>query len=290
MATVDTAACTTNLSACGAGAWRYGLIGGGNMATAIMRGVLEGAFATQQDFVICEKLLQRRQALHATFAAVALTTDLAATARASTKLVLAVKPQDATGVLQTMAPELTREHVLISIVAGLSCPSIRALVGPNPDIIRVMPNLPLAVGAGMNVYCYEAGVEGRHLQLLEQMFGTKNKLLALPEAQFDAVTALSGSGPGFVAYFMQAFYAMAHELGLAQEVIPHLVQQTFIGAALYLRQTKQSPDAFVQQVCSPNGTTEAGIKVLAQADCQGTIRAALLAAATRSRQLSSTIN
>jgi len=208
------------------------------------------------------------------------------TAKKCNVLVLAVKPQDLGALLTDIKKHLTAKHLLISIAAGKTLASLKKLAGTKPRIVRVMPNLALMVQEGMSVYCAEKNAKPADKKIVAQMFGSAGAVLELPEKHFDAVTALSGSGPAFVAYMVNAMIEAAIALKLPKEEARLMAEQTLIGTGIYLQNTGRDIGEFIKAVASPKGTTAAGLAVLEKSSIKTILAKTLATAAARSEELS----
>ncbi len=257
-------------------------IGAGKMAEAILAGMLREKVAAPEAVLLCDRVESRLQELQAKYQ-VAATADPRMAAAASRVIILAVKPQDLDPLLGSLSATLTPDHLLISIAAGKTLHTLRCHAGPDPRLVRVMPNLPVAVGEGMTAYTPGCTATEEDCDLVEAIFGSSGAVSEIPETEFDAVTALSGSGPAFFAWVLQTFAQAAESAGLPPGVSEAFALQTMLGAATYLTETEQPPADFINAVCSPGGTTEAGMRTIEPA-AEG-LRAAIAAAAARSREL-----
>ncbi len=267
----------------------FGFLGGGTMAEALIRGVIVNGVAAPDALWVCERLEKRREAVQKNLG-VRVCALPGPVLDACNTLVLAVKPQDMDALLDAIAGRLSSRHLLISIAAGKTLPAIRASLsdGVPARIARVMPNLALQAGAGMSVYCLERtdGEGAGDAKLIERLFGCAGRVITLPEAQFDVVTALSGSGPAFLAFVLSAMAESAHAQGLRAEDALLLAVQTMLGTAKVLGSGDISPRDFIRSVTSPNGTTAAGMAVLEKSGLSAVLDATLRAAAQRGRELS----
>lgn len=261
-----------------------GFLGAGKMGEALLAAILPGGLATADRVWVCEALAERRQAIKRRY-------HVQVTARAESLpavcdvLVLAVKPQDLDALLVALAPQLTRRHLLVSIAAGKTVARLGELSGGRSRVIRVMPNLNIKVGAGMSAFTAGPAAKPADRRLVARLLRACGEAVELDERHFDAVTALSGSGPAFYAYVMQAMADAARSLGLPEDAARLLANQTMRGTGAYLAATGQDPAAFIQAVCSPKGTTAAGMAVLDQSAVRQALARTLAAAARRSREL-----
>lgn len=199
-------------------------------------------------------------------------------------IVFAVKPQDLEGVMRSVSGAVDGKLV-ISIAAGVLLGQIEAAL-PGARVVRVMPNLPCRVGAGMSAYCHSTGVSEADLADVERFLNSFGSAICCPESFMDVVTAVSGSGPAFFAYLANAFYEFANESGMSPGDSRKLVLETMRGTAMVLNEDDQPFDDFVAAVSSKGGTTAAGFDVLRQSGVTESLKATLSAAAARSAELS----
>ncbi len=259
-------------------------IGAGKMAEAIISVALDADLYEPWEVIACDISAERLDYLAEAFEVTVTADPLEAVANAIT-IVLAVKPQELTPLLRQIKPKLAKQHLIISIAAGKTLATIHRSIGDKPRLIRVMPNLPVMVQEGMTAYCADATAKPEDHNLVREIFGNAGAVLELPERNFHAVTALSGSGPAFAACFMQAMTAAATALKLPPEAAELMASQTLLGTALYLQSTNQPLDEFIAAVASPGGTTAAGLDVLQNSDFSEIIANTLKAAARRSSEL-----
>ena len=264
---------------------RIGFLGAGKMAEAILSSMVQSGLCNAWDVMACDKSEERRALMAKQYGVVA-TDDVAQTVKDCTVLVVAVKPQDLDVLLGGIKKLLTEKHLLISIAAGKTLATLKKAAGPKPRIVRVMPNLALMAQEGMSAYCSAKNAKAADKKLVAQIFGSAGSVLELPEKHFDAVTALSGSGPAFFTYAMQAMVEGAVALGLPKDAARLLAEQTMIGTGIYLQNTGRGTAEFIQAVTSPKGTTAAGMAVLEKSAVKTALAKTLAAAAARSAELS----
>jgi len=263
-----------------------GFIGAGNMAEALIKGVIEAKLYGSSDIVISDvdsrrlDLVSRRYAVRSAESNEA----LAATVEI---IVLSVKPQNMTEVLTEIAPA-GKDKLIISIAAGKKTTGITEIMG-QAAVVRVMPNTPALVGQGASALF--ANEKARPmLETAEAIFSSVGTTFVLDDEQLmDAVTAASGSGPAYYFLLTEHIIKAAVNLGLPKEAASRLVLQTAKGSALLAVEAAkrgQEPAELRQNVTSKGGTTEAALKVLAEGDFAGLVNAAVAAACSRSRQLS----
>ncbi len=264
--------------------YTLGVIGAGNMGAALVRGIVKaGALPTTQ-IVVTDADSARVAALSSELG-VAQAKGNRELAAASESIVLAVKPGVVAGVLTEIAPDLTPKKTLVSIAAGVSIAKMRADLGQaTPAVIRVMPNTPALVGAGVLALSAPRVPEERKAQLVA-LLGAVGQVVEVGEELMDAVTGLSGSGPAFVFVFIEALADGGVAAGLPRAIAQQLAVQTVAGAAKLVQETGQHPGALKDMVASPAGTTIAGLAELERGGFRGLVAGAVRAAAQRSREM-----
>jgi len=263
---------------------KTGFIGSGKMAEAVLAAAVEAGVCAPWDITACDIDAARRKFIEKEYGVI-VTDDVTLTVKTCKVLLLAVKPQDADALLREARPAFTEKHLLISIAAGKTLAALKKAAGGKPRLVRVMPNLALLAQEGMSVYCAANNAKAADKRLVARLFGSAGAVLDLPERHFDAVTALSGSGPAFAAYFMQALIEGALALKLPADAAVLLAGQTMIGTGVYLQKTGRDTAEFIKAVASPNGTTAAGLAVLERSDLRAVVCRTLAAAAARSAEL-----
>ena len=257
-------------------------IGGGNMARAIISGLKANGYL-MTDINVIEPEAEKRSALHADFG-VSVTEQLPSVALADV-VVLAVKPQQLRD-LSIFLGSLLQKQLIISIAAGIRAQDIRRWLGGYPSIVRAMPNTPAQIQAGVSGLYALSGVNTDQRAQAETIMQAVGDIIWLDkEAQMDAVTAISGSGPAYVFYFIEALQQAALELGLNEEQAKTLSLQTFIGASKLTERSSETPATLRDQVTSKGGTTEQAILSMENAAVKAAIIAAAKAAAQRSEEL-----
>ena len=273
-----------------------GFIGAGNMAEAIIGALLTSNIIDASNIVACDIDKARLDYMKETFK-VNIMDDLPATYGKSDIVILAVKPQIMEKVLNTIASVTTtdtRRKIVISIAAGIKINSFETALYNNIDstaqqnlpIIRVMPNTPGLVLAGMSALCPNQNTQKKDMDIAKMILGAMGKVLEVAEDKMDAVTAVSGSGPAYFFYFVESMVEEAVKLGLTQEEAMTLTVTTMAGAASLLQASTDTPEVLRRKVTSPGGTTEAAINVLETSGTKEIIKNAVEAAAKKSRELS----
>ena len=208
--------------------------------------------------------------------------DTATAARKADVLVVAVKPQDIDPLLVELAALVSSDSLIVSLCAGLPTALYERRLPDGVPVVRVMPNTPMLVGEAMSAISAGRFATDAHLELTEQMLGSVGKVVRVPESQQDAVTALSGSGPAYFFYLVEAMIDAGILLGLPRPLVTELITQSAVGAARMLRDTGDHPVLLREAVTSPGGTTIMAIRELERHG----VRAALLAAIEAARQRS----
>lgn len=262
-----------------------GFIGGGHMATAIIRGLLRAGQAPGA-ILVSEPDAGRRAALAGMEAGLRVGGNNAAVAAACDVLVLAVKPQVMAAVAGALkAVPRPSGQLVMSVAAGITLASLRDWLG-SERLVRVMPNQPALVGAGVSALVAAPGVGEADRERAAWIAGATGTALWLgDEGLMDAVTAVSGSGPAYFYLLMELMETTAAELGLPADLARRLVRATALGAARVVEETGTDPPELRAAVTSPGGTTAAALGVFAGADLAGIVRRALLAARDRSAEL-----
>ncbi len=260
---------------------RLGIIGAGNMGMAILRGALDAGVLSPQTTVVVDVEPDRRE--EAARLGCSTTADVAELREAG-QIMLAVKPQGFDGVAGALG-RLQRPTVVISIMAGLGGRAIRAALGPAARVVRVMPNTPCQVGAGMAAIALGDGAEPGDEALAVGIFEALGRTVTVQEALMHAVTAVSGSGPAYVFLLAEAMEKAAVDLGLDPAQAGLLVRQTILGAGKLLAESGRSPSQLRAAVTSPGGTTEAALREMDRRELSAIIRAAVTAARDRGVEL-----
>lgn len=266
---------------------RHGLavIGGGKIGEALVSGLVRRP-GSAADVVVVERSPQRAAELADRHGI--RTLDLAGAAAACRVLLLAVKPQDIDGLLGLLAPHVTPEHLVVSVAAGVPTTRVEAALPAGTPVVRVMPNTPALVDEGMSVLSAGAHATPAHLDEAETLLSAVGRVRRVPESQQDAVTALSGSGPAYFFFLVEAMIDAGILLGLPRSLAADLIVQTALGAAVMLRDSGEHPVQLREAVTSPGGTTIAAIRELERHGVRAALIAAIEAAHDRSVELGRT--
>lgn len=259
------------------------LLGAGSMAESFIKGVSHHPEVDSQEIVVINRHHpERLKSLAKTYGVTPAVSM--ADAAAAEVIILSVKPYTAREALLNLSPYLNGQ-TLISFVAGIPIAFMEKITEQRAQIIRTMPNVPVAVLEGAIAIAYGHHVEESRVQYAKQLLSQLGIVVELEEQMMDAATAFSGSGPGFVSYFLEAMEQAAVQLGFSAEMARELLIQTVVGTAKVLEEWRLSPAELRQRVTSPNGTTHAGLTVLEDRKTRDAIAAALVQAASRSREM-----
>ncbi len=234
-------------------------LGGGNMATALIGGLVARGFAAA-DIAVVEMSPQARERLAARFA-VRVSTAPDAALQGADVLVLAVKPQDMRAALASVA-RFSKEKLVISVAAGIGVAALSRWLGGHRKIVRCMPNTPGLIGAGITGLFAPSEVSATEKKQAEDILRAVGEVVWLPEERLiDPVTAVSASGPAYVFWFIEHLAAAAEKLGISKEDALRLAKQTVLGAAQLASASEKDPSQLRREVTSKGGTTEAALKV-----------------------------
>jgi len=262
---------------------RLAVVGAGVMGETIIAGLVAGGWEPAQ-VVAVDRYRPRVDEVVAHHGITSATSIAEAVADAEAVL-LAVKPQDAPGVLAEIGPALRPGAVLVSICAGIPTASIESALPAGTPVVRVMPNTPAKVGEGMSAVSGGSAATEAHLEFASSMMGSVGKVVTVPEKYQDAVTAVSGSGPAYVFYVVEAMVDAGVLLGLPRDVSTTLAVQTLYGSAKLLATSGEHPGRLREQVTSPGGTTAAALRELDAHGVKAAFTAAMEACRERSREL-----
>ena len=261
-----------------------GFIGAGNMTTALIKGLIESGVYERQHLLAADKDEDALKRVSGSFGVKCYESNLKVTSESSI-VVLAVKPQNMREALDEMKAAISDHHLIISIAAGIPLKMIREIAGREIPLIRVMPNTPALVQKGVSALAAGALATAEHMAKAKEIFGAVGDTVVVEETMMDAVTALSGSGPGYVFRIMECMVDAGVAVGLERETSLRLVVQTFIGAAHLAKESDESLSKLRQMVTSPGGTTAAGLAVFDEKGLKKMTMKAIDAACKRSLEL-----
>lgn len=263
-----------------------GFVGGGNMARALIGGLLAGDWC-ESEISVADPSSDQLGAIQQRWSGIYLTTDNLELLARCDLLVLAVKPQVLSDCLRAMSAHLPNSPpLMLSIVAGIRIATIQRWLGRDLPVVRCMPNTPALIGCGAAGLAASANVEESGRRLAEKMLSAVGiALWVSQESDLDAVTALSGSGPAYIFYMIEAMEDAGIALGLDRGVARRLALQTTLGAARLAATGEADPGELRARVTSKGGTTARALEVMMKADFKTLIGDALAAAAVRAQQL-----
>ncbi|MFA7405315.1 MAG: pyrroline-5-carboxylate reductase [Pelobacteraceae bacterium] len=262
---------------------KIAFIGGGNMAEAIIRGLLREDAGV--GVCVAEINPTRRDVLSTQFPNVRVVDDAAEAAGWGEVIILAIKPQQASSVLDLIERVVTPQQLVISIMAGVPSSKIETNLVPGCRVIRAMPNTPALIGAGATAVCAGRKASSDDLDLARQVFAMIGIAVTVEEKLMDAVTGLSGSGPAYVFTFIEALSDAGVKCGLPRDVATQLAAQTVLGSSRMVVETGEHPALLKEKVTSPGGTTIAALHALENGGFRGVVMNGVEAATLKSKEL-----
>lgn len=264
---------------------RIAVLGGGVMGEALIAGITRTAGADAQ-IVLAEKRVERASELRDQYG-LQVADSLAEAVSGADVVIVVVKPQDIRPVLDTIAPAVRDDVVIVSIAAGITTASIEAVL-PHAHVVRAMPNTPARIESGVTGISAGRGCSPSAVETARVLLSSVGVVIEIPESLQDAITAVSGSGPAYVFYLAEAMLDGARALGLPENEARQAVVHTLLGAARLLEATDADPAVLRANVTSPGGTTAAAVGVLDDLGVRASIVRAMQAARDRSQELSAT--
>jgi pyrroline-5-carboxylate reductase len=261
-----------------------GIIGVGNMGSALLKGILNSKIIKSENIIIYDinKDILNKKAQEFNIQVAKDNINLVQSAKF---VLLAVKPQVIDLVLGEIASNLKPQNVLISIAAGITISHISSLIKNQIGIIRVMPNTPALVGAGSSAISHNQSVSIEDLNYTKNLFNSVGIIVEVEEKHMDAVTALSGSGPAYIFVIIEALADGGVKMGLSRDIAVKLAAQTVFGSAKMILETGKHPGLLKDMVTSPGGTTIAALHELEKGKLRATIMNAVEAATLKSKTL-----
>lgn len=262
---------------------KIAVIGGGNMGSAMVRAWISRKAAKPADILVYDRDKQK----HGLMAKLKVKTSVAdwKLLKGYDAILLAVKPQDLLPVVAEIKPHISAKTVVISIAAGVPIKKIASILAKR-KIVRAMPNMPAQIGMGITGWSANSQVTAADKKLVSKLLDAMgHSLYFADEEKLNAVTAISGSGPAYVFYFMEALFESACRMGFKNDEAAQLVLGTFLGASMLVNQFPESPASLRAKVTSKKGTTEAAITVFEKKKLKKIVEEAVNAACKRAEQL-----
>ena len=263
---------------------KIGFLGAGKMATALARGFVNAKLVSAKQIAAADPFDAARKNFAKETGAQTVAANLAV-AQAANVLILATKPDQAAAALAEISGAFTKNHLVISIAAGVTLAKLEAALPAGARVIRVMPNTPALVGAGAAGFAPGKYATAADSELAKKLLSAVGLAMQVKESLLDAVTGLSGSGPAYVYQFIEALSDGGVAAGLPRDVATRLAAQTVLGGAKMVLETGQHPGALKDQVTSPGGTTIEGIHELEKGKLRATVMSAVRAATEKSKKL-----
>lgn len=266
--------------------------GAGSMAEAILRGLVEAKLANPNNITVMNRQnAERLEQLKQRYGVIPATTeDMKKTALAAADvIILGMKPKDSAAAIKALQPFLRPEQLIVSVIAGLSVSTIQQLLQRPQSIVRTMPNTSSTIGLGATGISFSETVSPDQRELALDMFKAVGIIAIVDEPLIEAVNGVSGSGPAYVYYLMEAMISAGVKLGLSPEAAKELTVQTVRGAAEMVSSTGENPGDLRRKVTSPNGTTQAAIETLDQFAFQEGMDKAIVRCAERAREMGEAI-
>jgi pyrroline-5-carboxylate reductase len=267
-----------------------GIIGAGNMGEVLIRGLLQSGKVKKTEIIASDVSQDRLHHISKTYGIRTTASNVEVIGNASI-IIIAVKPQNIDDLLDELSHSSHEGHLFISIAAGITAEKLAAKMHHQSGIIRVMPNAPASVLAGIAALCPGRNVSPDDLQRAVSIFECVGRTVIIKnEALMDVVTGLSGSGPAFVFLMIESLSDAGVQLGISRKESSILAAQTVYGAAKMLLETGRHPSELKDIVATPGGTTFAGLKMLEKGNFRSTVMDAVEAATARSRELGALLN
>ena len=263
---------------------KIGVIGAGNMGTALVRGLVEKSVYPQNISIFDvdrKKLEAVKKEAH-----VKISKSNRQCVSLSDVVILAVKPQMIQQVIEEISSSVDKGALVISIAAGVPIVKIETYFKKPVSLIRVMPNMPALVGAGMSAFALGKHASGKHRKIAESILSAFGEIVMVPEKMLDLVTAVSGSGPAYFFLLAEKLIEAAYELGMKVDVAKKLVYQTALGSSRVMQSGQEDPETLIDRVASKGGTTEAALKIFQKEGFGKIIQDAVKAAVRRSKEIS----
>ena len=265
------------------------ILGAGNMGSALMKGIINAKLTPPKKIIACDINLAKLQSLALEWK-VRSTLDIKEAVKESDVILLAVKPQTLSKVLEVMKESIRPDHLVISIVAGMRIAFIQKILGTKLGIVRAMPNIAATVDEGAAAVAFGEHTTGEHQKITKAIFEAVGEVVVVSEDQLDAVTGLSGSGPAYIYMVIEALIDGGVKMGLSREISTKLSIQTVLGSARLAKISGLHPAILRDQVTTPGGTTINAIHELESHGLRSMLIDAVATATRRSEELSKLLN
>jgi len=261
-----------------------GIIGGGNMGEALIAGVIQSGLLSPEEILFFEPRMDRRDYLREKYQALSAKSNVELVTR-SPIIILAVKPQSVPEVLPEICRSIRKDHLLISLCAGVPLDYLQSFCPLPVRMVRAMPNIPALIQKGATALAPSSQAQAEDFSAAEAIFQAVGITVMVKESLMDAVTGLSGSGPAYVFAVIEALTVGGVKEGLSQEAALALTTQTVLGAAHLIQSTGKHPATLRDQVCTPGGTTISGLYAMEEGGFKLALMNAVIAATRRSKEL-----
>jgi pyrroline-5-carboxylate reductase len=263
---------------------KIGFLGAGKMATALAKGFIRAEIVFPKELTACDIIGAAREHFTRETGAETVSSNIEV-AKFAGILILAVKPDQAAGVLSELRSRFTKDHLLISIAAGVTLAKLEGALPAGARVIRVMPNTPALVGESASAFALGKSATAADGELAKKLLSAVGMAFQVKETLLDAVTGLSGSGPAYVYLFIDALSDGGVAAGLPRDIATKLAAQTVLGGAKMVLETGQHPGTLKDQVTSPGGTTIEGLHELEKGKLRAAVMSAVRAATEKSKKL-----
>lgn len=264
---------------------KIAFIGAGSMAEAIISGMISKEFIENKQIWVTNKDNQARLTEIKEKHGVSISQEKEAVLSGAEVIILSTKPYDVENAIKSITPYLTENQLLMSVIAGVSTAQITEMIGKDVPVVRAMPNTSASIGYSATAISQGEFASKEDMMIAERLFTSIGTVNVVKEAQMHIVTGISGSGPAYIYYLVEAMEEAAIQEGLDSVTAIELITQTIIGAGMMLNTSDLPVDVLRENVTSPKGTTEAGLKALAEHDFKEAVIACVKSATNRSKEL-----
>lgn len=264
---------------------KLAIIGAGSMAEALISGIVEKQLLSSRKIWVTNRNDAQKLARLSHQYGINATHDLETLFNGADMVILAMKPKDAASAINQIKEHLNESMLIVSVLAGVSIETIEHLAQTHLAVVRAMPNTSATIGKSATALAINDRVDPLQLELAKRLFETVGLITIVEESQLDAVTGLSGSGPAYIYYLVEAMEKSAVEIGLEKQMAKKLIIQTLLGAAEMLTVSEKPSEQLRRDVTSPGGTTEAGIRVLEEHGVQEAFISCIQEATAQSKKL-----